>query len=135
MGAGAVTAAFRLYIVGFAALCGSVSLIYPFGRDQGSYGYAGWVLLDGGVPYRDVFVFKPPMTVVVHATGDGTARREHLGHSDFGHRLDRANGNWSLLRSLSSCGIAATRRLRPLSPIRSCTTKSTTGTPRRPTGG
>jgi hypothetical protein len=61
----------RLCIAGFAALCGSVSLIYPFGRDQGSYGYAGWVLLEGGVPYRDVFVFKPPMTVVVHGLAMG----------------------------------------------------------------
>jgi len=48
-----------------------VSLIYPFGRDQGSYGYAGWVLLEGGVPYRDVFVLKPPMTVAVHCLAMG----------------------------------------------------------------
>lgn len=56
----------RFLIVGFAMLCGSVSLIYPFGRDQGAYAYAGWVMLDGGAPYRDVFIFKPPMTAVVH---------------------------------------------------------------------
>lgn len=61
----------RLAVVGFTILCGSVSLIYPFGRDQGNYGYAGWVLLEGGVPYRDVFVFKPPMTVVVHGLAMG----------------------------------------------------------------
>lgn len=58
-------------IVGFSALCGSVSLIYPFGRDQGTYGYAGWVLLDGGMPYRDVLVIKPPMTIVVHTAAMG----------------------------------------------------------------
>lgn len=52
-------------------LCGSVSLIYPFGRDQGSYGYAGWVMLEGGVPYRDVFALKPPMTVFVHGLAVG----------------------------------------------------------------
>jgi hypothetical protein len=57
--------------MGFTALCGSVSLIYPFGRDQGSYAYAGWVLLDGGVPYRDVFMLKPPMTAVVHSIAMG----------------------------------------------------------------
>lgn len=60
-----------LQIIGFAALCGSVSLIYPFGRDQGSYAYAGWVLLDGGVPYRDVFMLKPPMTAIVHSIAMG----------------------------------------------------------------
>ena len=54
-------------IVGATALCGVVSLIYPFGRDQGSYAYAGWVLLERGAPYREVFVFKPPMTPWVHA--------------------------------------------------------------------
>jgi len=48
-----------------------VSLIYPFGRDQGSYAYAGWVLLEGGMPYRDVFVLKPPMTVFVHGLAMG----------------------------------------------------------------
>ncbi len=61
-----------LSIIGFAVLCGSVSLIYPFGRDQGNYAYAGWVLLEGGMPYRDVFVFKPPMTVVVHGLAMGS---------------------------------------------------------------
>lgn len=62
---------FSLCIVGFSALCGSVSLIYPFGRDQGAYAYAGWVMLEGGAPYRDVFVFKPPMTAVVHSLAIG----------------------------------------------------------------
>lgn len=47
-------------------LTGLPTLIYPFGRDQGNYATAGWVLLEGGVPYRDVFVFKPPATVWVH---------------------------------------------------------------------
>lgn len=56
-----------LSIIGFTVLCGSVSLIYPFGRDQGNYAYAAWVWLDGGALYRDVFVFKPPMTVAVHS--------------------------------------------------------------------
>lgn len=63
--------ALRLLIVGFSMLCGSVSLIYPFGRDQGAYAYAGWVMLEGGALYRDVFVFKPPMTAVVHGLAIG----------------------------------------------------------------
>lgn len=58
-------------VVGFTLLCGSGSLIYPFGRDQGSYAYAGWVALEGGVPYRDVFALKPPMTIFVHSLAIG----------------------------------------------------------------
>lgn len=61
----------RALIVGFSMLCGSVSLIYPFGRDQGAYAYAGWVMLEGGTLYRDVFVFKPPMTAIVHGLAMG----------------------------------------------------------------
>jgi 4-amino-4-deoxy-L-arabinose transferase-like glycosyltransferase len=94
-----VTAAFRLCIVGFAALCGSVSLIYPFGRDQGSYGYAGWVLLDGGVPYRDVFVFKPPMTVVVHGLAMGL-----FGVNTWAIRV--LDVGWSALSALVVAAIA-----------------------------
>lgn len=50
-----------------SVLAGLPTLIYPFGRDQGNYAYAGWVLLEGGAPYSDVFVFKPPATALVHA--------------------------------------------------------------------
>jgi len=60
-----------LWIIGFSILCGSVSLIYPFGRDQGSYGYAAWVLLDGGMPYLDVYAYKPPMNILLHALAMG----------------------------------------------------------------
>ena len=60
-----------LWIIGFTILAGSVSLIYPFGRDQGSYGYAAWVLLDGGMPYLDVYAYKPPMNVLLHALAMG----------------------------------------------------------------
>jgi hypothetical protein len=46
-------------------------LIYPFGRDQGSYAYAAWVLLDGGMPYLDVYAYKPPMNILLHALAMG----------------------------------------------------------------
>lgn len=91
--------AFGLCIVGFTMLCGSVSLIYPFGRDQGSYGYAGWVLLDGGVPYRDVFVFKPPMTVVVHGLAMGL-----FGVNTWAIRI--LDVGWSALTALAVAAIA-----------------------------
>lgn len=44
-----------------------VELLYPFGRDQGNYAYPAWAWLEGQMPYRDVYVFKPPGTVWIHA--------------------------------------------------------------------
>lgn len=52
-------------------LVGWVTLFYPHGRDQGSYAYAGWRVLLGEVPYRDVFVFKPPGSVFMHTAATG----------------------------------------------------------------
>jgi hypothetical protein len=39
---------------------GSVSLTYPFGRDQAIYAYAGKLLLEGKMNYLHVFDLKPP---------------------------------------------------------------------------
>lgn len=39
---------------------GSVSIVYPFGRDQGIYAYAGKLLLEGKIDYKYVFDVKPP---------------------------------------------------------------------------
>ena len=44
----------------FAAVIGSVSVTYPFGRDQGIYAYAGKMLLEGKIDYKYVFDLKPP---------------------------------------------------------------------------
>lgn len=52
-------------------LLGAVTLVFPHGRDQGSYAYAGWRLLHGELPYRDVFVFKPPASVWMHSVAQG----------------------------------------------------------------
>lgn len=41
-------------------------LAFPLGDDQARYAYAAWAWLDGAVPYRDVFVFKPPGTLFIH---------------------------------------------------------------------
>ena len=40
-------------------------LFFPLARDQGLFAYAGQVILDGGVPYQDVFEIKGP---AVHYT-------------------------------------------------------------------
>lgn len=49
-----------LVILLTGALFGSVSLDYPFGRDQGIYAYSGKLLLEGKVDYKYVFDVKPP---------------------------------------------------------------------------
>ncbi|RPI18798.1 MAG: hypothetical protein EHM58_04080 [Ignavibacteriae bacterium] len=49
---------------------GSVSLIYPFGRDQGIYAYAGRQILDGNLQYKYVFDLKPPSVHFTFALGE-----------------------------------------------------------------
>ncbi len=51
---------FGLIIIAVGAALGSVSLTYPFGRDQGIYAYAGKLLLEGKMNYLYVFDLKPP---------------------------------------------------------------------------
>jgi len=51
---------YSLLILLLGITIGSVSLTYPFGRDQGIYAYAGKLLLEGKIQYRYVFDLKPP---------------------------------------------------------------------------
>ncbi len=44
------------------AICLVPMLFYPLARDQGIFAYSGQVILDGGVPYRDVYEQKGPAT-------------------------------------------------------------------------
>ena len=53
-------------LLGFSVLFGSVSLVYPFGRDQATYAFMGDAILHGMTLYRDVPIGLPPMTVLVH---------------------------------------------------------------------
>ena len=55
-------------VVATSLLLGSISLIYPFGRDQGIHAFIAEAMLSGKVVYRDVFNIKPPLTTIVHAT-------------------------------------------------------------------
>ena len=52
-----------------AAVFGSVTLTFPFGRDQALFYYVGreWVLR-GAVPYRDLYENKTPFIHALHAT-------------------------------------------------------------------
>ncbi len=57
-----------LLVVGFAAL---QILVFSFGRDQGIYAVVGDGLLQGQVPYRDLWDFKPPGIFFVYALAQG----------------------------------------------------------------
>lgn len=46
--------------LGIAALLLLPLVLYPLARDQGVFAYAGAVILDGGLPYADVFDTKGP---------------------------------------------------------------------------
>ncbi len=39
----------------------------PLDRDEGIFGYAGQVILNHGLPYRDVFEHKPPLVFYIYA--------------------------------------------------------------------
>lgn len=51
---------FGLLVLLAGAVIGSVSLTYPYGRDQAIYAYAGKLLLEGKMNYLYVFDLKPP---------------------------------------------------------------------------
>ncbi len=46
---------------------GAVSLLYPFGGDQGLYFYVGREWLQGAIPYRDAMEQKTPLIFLLHA--------------------------------------------------------------------
>ncbi|UCG44092.1 MAG: glycosyltransferase family 39 protein [candidate division WOR-3 bacterium] len=54
-------------VVAVTIVLGSVSIIYPFGRDQGIHAFIADSMLQGKAVYRDVYNIKPPMTTAVHA--------------------------------------------------------------------
>lgn len=63
---GAVLAALLLIVTVYALL--RVNLIaIPLDRDEGAFGFAGRVILDGGLPYRDVLDHKPPVVFYLYA--------------------------------------------------------------------
>jgi hypothetical protein len=39
----------------------------PFDRDEGAYGYLGWMALSGGQPYVDFYEMKPPLLFYTYA--------------------------------------------------------------------
>lgn len=55
-------------VIAFASLS---ILLFSFGRDQGIYAVVGDTILDGGMPYRDAWDFKPPGIFLTYALAQG----------------------------------------------------------------
>ena len=57
-------------------------LCFGYGRDQGIYAVVARAMLDGGMPYRDAWDFKPPGIFLIYALaralfGEAQARHPH----------------------------------------------------------
>lgn len=46
------------------------SLTTPFERDEGEYAYGAWVITQGGFPYKDTFLQKPPLIIYTYWLGE-----------------------------------------------------------------
>ena len=57
-------------LFGLSCLILAPTLIYPYGRDQWIFGYAGHAVLGGGVPFRDFWDPKPPALYYVYALAE-----------------------------------------------------------------
>jgi hypothetical protein len=57
-------------------------LVYDYGRDQGIYAMVGKTVLEGGMPYRDAWDFKPPGIFLLYA-----AARALFGANQIGIRV------------------------------------------------
>ena len=58
-----------------ALLCGLPALVYPFGRDQGTFAFVGRMILNGAVPYRDAWDVKPPGIFYIYALAEAVFGR------------------------------------------------------------
>jgi len=41
----------------------------PFERDEGDYAYSAWIMRQGGLPYEDIFLQKPPLISYTYLAG------------------------------------------------------------------
>jgi hypothetical protein len=74
--------AVKVCVLGFLVFWGAVFLSWPMGRDQGIYAWVGSVIVDGGVPYKDAWDIKGPMTYLCYALVQII-----LGQNQWGIRL------------------------------------------------
>lgn len=98
-----------IVVVNAAIGIGSTAL--PLGGDQGNYAYAAWAWLEGDVPYRDITVFKPPVTLSFFAVAHLLFEHSMTGIRwvDFGWQLATAvviaafTYQWTGRRLASAC--------------------------------
>lgn len=72
----------RIWIAGLTVAVagwGLSSLWLPFGWDQGCFGYIGRVISQGGMPYRDAWDVKGPLTFYVFAALESLFGRQMWG--------------------------------------------------------
>lgn len=83
-----------------AAVWLAMSATYPFGWDQGIFAWAGGVIVDGGLPYRDAWDLKGPLVYYVYAFAQAL-----FGAGLWSIRLVDAAavllGAWGMLRILT----------------------------------
>lgn len=80
----------RVIVVAAAlAVVGCIGLVvtFSYGRDQGIYAMVARAILEGEMPYRDAFDFKPPGIFVIYAVARGL-----FGSAQVGVRLLEAAG-------------------------------------------
>ncbi len=80
-------------VAGFALL---QILLFRFGRDQGIYAVVADTMLQGGMPYRDAWDFKPPGIYFIYAIS-----RAVFGSNQWGIRVLEVLGLASLIPAFS----------------------------------
>lgn len=86
---------FRFALAAVIAFCGLQIALYHHGRDQGIYALVARTLLEGGMPYRDAFDFKPPGIFVIYALG-----RLLSGSGEWGIRLIEVAGLFAMVAAM-----------------------------------
>jgi len=87
----------RLALAAVIAFCGLQIALYHHGRDQGIYALVARSVLEGGMPYRDAFDFKPPGIFLIYALG-----RLLSGSGEWGIRVVEVLGLFGMVAAMLS---------------------------------
>jgi hypothetical protein len=74
---------YLILLIAASLIIGSVSLIYPFGRDQGIYSYVAKLILNGKIDYKYSYNLRPPATHYTFALGQLLFGESFLGMRIF----------------------------------------------------
>ena len=89
--------ALRIALAAVIAGCALQIALYHHGRDQGIFALVARTLLEGGMPYRDAFDFKPPGIFVIYAFA-----RLLSGSADWGIRVVEVAGLFGMVAAMVS---------------------------------